>query len=61
MERGSVLAAILLDIVGAYLVARYIKSIWFALPLAFIAGVVSTLVVFIMKMMAYGSDYADCR
>lgn len=44
---------ILLTVFGASLVSKHIKSIWFAIPLAFIAGVVSDMVVWIILIVAF--------
>lgn len=48
---------ILLTIFLAGLVAKHIKNIWFAIPLAFIAGVVSDMVVWIILSFTFQDNF----
>ncbi len=48
---------LILDIVSAYLAAKYIKTIWFAVPMAIIFALISNIVVTIIFVQALPSDF----
>lgn len=51
--------AITLDIIIAFALASYLRSIWFQIPLAAIGGVVSTVIALIVASIVAGKENVD--